>query len=69
MSGGQLERIVLAEGYPWANGTGPEYFELTMRHKAQGGINLPMKWPVALWSANVPKYRLVLELVPRKEKP
>lgn len=58
-----LDRIVLAEGYPWANGTGPGYFEITMRHKAKGGINLPMNWPPALWGVDVAKYRLVLERV------
>ena len=62
-SGSALDRIVLAEGYPWANGTGPGYFEITMRHKAQGGINLPVNWPPALWSVDVAKYRLVLERV------
>ena len=61
--GSALDRIVLAEGYPWANGTGPGYFEITMRHKAQGGINLPMNWPPALWGVDVAKYRLVLERV------
>ena len=61
--GSALDRIVLSEGYPWANGTGPGYFEITMRHKVQGGINLPMNWPQALWGVDVAKYRLVLERV------
>ncbi len=28
-----------------------------------GGRNKQLKWPKALWSPNVPKYRLVLERV------
>lgn len=58
------KRVVLAEGYPWANGTKPdEYFEINMRHQAQAGLRIPLEFPGVLWSAALPKYRLVLEVI------
>jgi hypothetical protein len=58
------KRVVLAEGYPWANGIKPdEYFEITMRNQPVGGPNLVLNWPPILWRRDVPKYRLVLEVI------
>ena len=34
-----------------------------MRDNFIGGRNKQMKWPKALWSIDVPQYRLVLERV------
>ncbi len=55
-------RILLATGYPWANGVGP-YYEITMRKGPKSSLNEALRFPKALWSENVPKYRLVLERV------
>ena len=55
-------RVVLATGFPWANGTGP-YYEVTMRERQIGGRNKRLKWPRILWSKDVTKYRLVLERI------
>ena len=43
-------------------GTGP-YHEVAMRDDFIGGRNKQLKWPKALWSPDVPQYRLVLERV------
>jgi hypothetical protein len=56
------KRVVLATGYPWANGVSP-YYEVCVREQALGGGNLQMKWPEVLWDPRLPKYRLVLERV------
>ena len=57
------DRIVLGEGFPWANGTGP-YFEIGLRDVQVGGRNLQIFWPDELWSKTLPRYRLVLEKIP-----
>jgi hypothetical protein len=57
------ERIVLATGYPWANGTEP-YFEIVMHKEATNSTHsVQLKFPKLLWKPDVPKYRLVLERV------
>ncbi len=57
------DRIVLAEGYPWANGLFPEHFELTMRKDRVSGSNNRLNFPPELWNKDVSKYRLVLERI------
>ena len=59
-------RVVLGEGFPWANGLGTKenpYKEVTLRDKPVAGQPIVLSWPTSLWKKNVPKYRLVLEKV------
>ncbi len=56
-------KVILAEGYPWAMGCGPEYTEICMQEAVMVGKRLPLDWPQILWSKNLPKYRLVLEKI------
>ena len=60
------KRYVLGEGYPWAYGVGP-YTEVGLNTSQRGVSPVKLKWPKTLWAANLPRYRLVLELV--EEKP
>jgi len=59
------ERYVLGEGYPWAIGTGP-YEEVALCKSPEGTDFLWLSWPKELWSRDLPRYRLVLELVQGK---
>jgi hypothetical protein len=54
------KRYVLAEGYPYALGTGG-YVEAAMCADNTGVNLVRLDWPKELWSAKLPKYRLVLE--------
>lgn len=56
-------RIVLGTGYPWAMGTGPEYHQISLGKSPLGFSPQKLKWLRKLWAKDVPKYRLVLELV------
>ncbi len=56
------KRVVLAEGYPWANGLS-QYTEVVMRDAPHGGRNKVLAFPPLLWRADVPKYRLVLQRI------
>ncbi len=56
-------RIILGEGYPWADGIKPSYFEIALMENPLISQRLPMKWPKALWQPDLPKYRLVLEKI------
>jgi hypothetical protein len=58
------KRVVLAEGYPWVTGVNADkYFEINMRNQAQDGLRIPLEFPEVLWNPDLPKYRLVLEVI------
>lgn len=58
------ERAVLAEGYPWAVGTGPYYYEIRMdKNNLAGSGVVALRFPEELWRADLPRYRLVLERI------
>ena len=54
-------RYVLAEGYPWVIDYGNGIVMHNSRHPM--GYRRKLDWPKELWSEDLPKYRLVLELV------
>lgn len=56
-------RIVLGTGYPWAMGTGPEYHQISLGKSPMGFSPQRLNWKRTLWAKDVPKYRLVLELI------
>jgi hypothetical protein len=56
-------RIVLGSGYPWAMGPGPEYHQIALGKSPVGFSPRKLKWPRKLWAKDLPKYRLVLELI------
>jgi len=59
----QPRRYVLAEGYPWFFGVGPEYHVLQMETKPIKSDYVAFKVPASLLKADVPKMRLVLEVL------
>lgn len=62
------DRYVLAEGYPWAIGT-QSYKSIGVSTINPGIILEDLDFPLELWSAKVPTYRLVLERIhPKKTK-
>lgn len=56
------ERVVLAEGYPWAVGT-RKYIDIRMTEGPTGMNPVWLNYPDKLWDRSVPKYRLVLERI------
>lgn len=57
------KRYELGEGYPWALGIGAPYVDVRLTKVQRGMAAVPLNWPGELWSVDLPKYRLVLELV------
>lgn len=60
------KKYVLGEGYPWALGV-EKHKETSMVDRTKGVSPIVLDWPEELWSADVPKYRLVLEKVDDKK--
>lgn len=56
------DRYVLGTGYPWAMGINP-HTEVALCTDQKGTNFKPIKFPIALWYPDLPKYRLVLERV------
>jgi len=64
MKNGDKRRLVLAEGYLWANGLGPTYTEITVRNHKVGGALLPIAFPQEWWDPeSCPRIRLVAEII------
>jgi hypothetical protein len=61
------KRYVISVGYPWAFGLKP-YKTIGMTPKPYMVYAKSLRFPVELWSREVPKYRLVLEIVEGKPK-
>ena len=66
------ERIVLAVGFPWAEGTGKKdnpYKSVMMLRNRMGVEPKRIRFPSVLWNPQkLPYYRLVLERLPVKLK-
>ena len=57
------DRYVLATGYPWGLGPFKDVQAITMNKKPQSMQRNKITYPSALWSKDLPRYRLVLERV------
>ena len=60
------DRVVLAVGYPWAEGLGTKantYSSAMMMPGPRWGTPKSFRFPRVLWSPELPQYRLVLERV------
>lgn len=56
------KKYVLAEGYPWAYGTRP-FMSIGVNEEHIGVNAKNLNWPMELNSADLPKYRLILERI------
>jgi hypothetical protein len=57
------KKYILAEGYPWGMGILKQYKEIAMSKSPDGFMPVIFEFPVELWDAALPKYRLVLERI------
>jgi hypothetical protein len=59
------KRYILGEGHPWALGV-RNYKAIALSKEATGFNPKIINFPKELWEGDVPKYRLVLEIVNEK---
>jgi hypothetical protein len=58
------KRYVVGEGFPWATGMGrvdAPYDSLKICSEPLGARFMALRFPIELWQADMPRYRVVLE--------
>ena len=62
-----LKKYILGIGYPWLMGV-DENIAVALSETQMGFSPVTLFFPTELWNKEVPRYRLVLELIDENEK-